>query len=143
LASPKSSTFTVPSDRTLMFAGFRSRWMIPCSCAASRASAICFGDRSRFLDPERAARDALREILALYEFHHEGAHAAGFFQAVNVRDVRMIEGGEGLGFACEPGEAVAVVGDRVRQDFKGDIAIELRVAGAGRAAPSPLHRSER
>jgi len=25
LASPKSSTFTVPSGRTLMFAGFRSR----------------------------------------------------------------------------------------------------------------------
>ncbi len=24
-ARPKSSTFTVPSDRTLMFAGFRSR----------------------------------------------------------------------------------------------------------------------
>ena len=28
-------------SRTLMFAGFRSRWMIPCSCAASSASAIC------------------------------------------------------------------------------------------------------
>ena len=27
--------------RTLMFAGFRSRWMMPCSCAASSASAIC------------------------------------------------------------------------------------------------------
>ena len=41
-ANPKSNTFTVPSGRTLMFAGFRSRWMIPCSCAASNASAICF-----------------------------------------------------------------------------------------------------
>jgi hypothetical protein len=41
-ARPKSSTFTVPSGRTLMFAGLRSRWMIPCSCAASSASAICF-----------------------------------------------------------------------------------------------------
>ena len=30
-ASPKSSTFTVPSGRSLMFAGFRSLWMIPCS----------------------------------------------------------------------------------------------------------------
>ena len=42
LANPKSSTLTVPSSRTLMLAGFRSRWMIPCSCAASSASAICF-----------------------------------------------------------------------------------------------------
>jgi hypothetical protein len=41
LARPKSRTLTVPSDRTLMFAGFRSRWTMPCSCAASSASAIC------------------------------------------------------------------------------------------------------
>jgi hypothetical protein len=40
LARPKSSTFTVPSGRSLMFAGFRSRWMMPCSWAASSASAI-------------------------------------------------------------------------------------------------------
>jgi hypothetical protein len=39
-ARPKSSTFTVPSGPTLMFAGFRSRWMTPFSCAASSASAI-------------------------------------------------------------------------------------------------------
>ena len=41
LASPKSSTLTRPSGRTFTLAGLRSRWMIPCSCAASSASAIC------------------------------------------------------------------------------------------------------
>ena len=41
-ASPKSKTFTVPSPRTLMFAGLRSRWITPASCAASNARAICF-----------------------------------------------------------------------------------------------------
>src|SRR5262249_28111293 len=40
LANPKSSTFTVPSDRSLMLAGLRSRWMTLFSSAASRASAI-------------------------------------------------------------------------------------------------------
>ena len=30
-ANPKSNTFTVPSPRTLMLAGLRSRWMMPCS----------------------------------------------------------------------------------------------------------------
>ena len=40
LARPKSSTLTVPSGRILMFAGLRSRWMMPCSWAASSASAI-------------------------------------------------------------------------------------------------------
>ena len=39
-ARPKSSTFTVPSSFTLMLAGFKSRWMIPCSWAASIAWAI-------------------------------------------------------------------------------------------------------
>ena len=40
-ASPKSKTLAVPSGRTLIFAGLRSRWTIPCSCAAPSASASC------------------------------------------------------------------------------------------------------
>ena len=39
-ANPKSSTFTMPSGVTITFAGFKSRWIIPFSCAASKASAI-------------------------------------------------------------------------------------------------------
>src|ERR1039457_448558 len=35
LASPKSRIYTVPSGVTLMFAGLRSRWIMPFSCAAS------------------------------------------------------------------------------------------------------------
>ena len=30
-ANPKSSTFTLPSGVTLMFPGFKSRWMTPLS----------------------------------------------------------------------------------------------------------------
>jgi hypothetical protein len=41
LASPKSSTFTTPSSRTLMLAGLRSRCTMPRACASSSASAIC------------------------------------------------------------------------------------------------------
>ncbi|OFW06935.1 MAG: hypothetical protein A3I61_02800 [Acidobacteria bacterium RIFCSPLOWO2_02_FULL_68_18] len=41
LARPKSSTLTVPSGRTLMLAGFKSRWMTPASWADSSASTIC------------------------------------------------------------------------------------------------------
>ena len=48
-----------PSARTLMFAGFRSRWMMPCSCAASSASAICLRDRQRLVERQsRRARSA-------------------------------------------------------------------------------------
>ena len=65
LARPKSSTFTVPSGRTLMFAGFRSRWMIPCSCAASQRFGNLLRDRQRLVEWHRTARDALRQIVAL------------------------------------------------------------------------------
>ena len=37
-SSPKSRSFTTPSGVTLMLAGFRSRWMLPFSCAASMPS---------------------------------------------------------------------------------------------------------
>ena len=59
--------------------------MIPCSCAASSASAICLRDRQRLVDRDRAARDALREILALDQFHHERGDATAFFKPVDVR----------------------------------------------------------
>ena len=39
-ASPKSSTFTLSSGVTFTFAGFKSRWMTPASCADSNASVI-------------------------------------------------------------------------------------------------------
>ena len=61
--SPSPGRSPAPSPcrraRTLMFAGFRSRWMIPCSCAASSASAICLRDRQRLVERDRArARSA-------------------------------------------------------------------------------------
>ena len=37
-ANPKSSTFTVPSDRTLMLAGFQIPWMMP---ARGRPLELC------------------------------------------------------------------------------------------------------
>ena len=90
-ASPKSSTFTVPSSRTLMFAGFRSRWTIPCSCAASSASAICVAIGSASSMGMAASRDPLGERRAFDQFHHEGVQAVGVLEAVDLRDVRVIE----------------------------------------------------
>src|SRR5947209_4789691 len=40
-ASPKSSTFTRQSRRSMTFSGLRSRWTMPASCAASTAAATC------------------------------------------------------------------------------------------------------
>ncbi len=39
-ASPKSSTFTNPSARSMMFSGFTSRCIRPAACAAASARAV-------------------------------------------------------------------------------------------------------
>ena len=64
--------------RTLIFAGFRSRWMMPCSCAASRASAICraIGSASSSGIGPRAMRSA--RVVALDQLHDERVHASRY-----------------------------------------------------------------
>src|ERR1700682_5132436 len=59
-------------------------------------------------------------------------------EAVNVRNVGMIQGREALRFAREPREAVRVVRERVRQDLERDIASEFRIAGAIHLPHSPF-----
>ena len=54
LASPKSSSFTDPSEVTMMLAGFRSRCTTPLRCAASSASAICVASRTASWTPPAA-----------------------------------------------------------------------------------------
>ena len=65
-----------------------------------------------------------REVFALDELHHERV----LLDAVDRRDVRMIQRGEHLRFAREPGEAIRIGGEQVGQDFDRDAAIELGVA---------------
>ena len=77
----------------------------------------------------RATSDPLRQILAVDELHDEGAHTVGFFQAVDLRDVCVVQRGERLRFACEPRQAIRIASDGVGQDLQGHIAIEPRVVG--------------
>jgi hypothetical protein len=83
-----------------------------------------------FIEWDRSPRDPLRQVLTLDQFHHERAYAARIFQAVDMRDVRMIEGRERLRFACEAGQAIGIAGEGVRQDLQRDVAIQLRVVCA-------------
>ena len=74
-ARPKSSTLTVPSSRTLMFAGFRSRWMMPARARFERLGDLP-RDRQRLVQRHgpRASRSA--RVLALDQLHDQRAHAA-------------------------------------------------------------------
>ncbi len=49
---------------------------------------------------------------------------------MNVRDVRVVEGGEHLRFAAEAREPIRIARDGRDQNLDGHVAIELRVAGA-------------
>ena len=76
-ASPKSSTLTLSSGVILMFAGFRSRWPMPFSWAASSASEICRPRaRSRALLLHAEADEELAIGSEGLEDHLEGDFAA-------------------------------------------------------------------
>ncbi len=54
-------------------------------------------DRERLVDRNRSARDALRQVVALDEFHHERRDARALLQAIDRGDVRMVQRGERRG----------------------------------------------
>ena len=74
-ASPKSSTFTVPSGRTLMLAGFRSRWMMPCSCAAFEGGGDLPADAYRLVERNWPLGDAIRQRWPLDELQDERCYS--------------------------------------------------------------------
>jgi hypothetical protein len=94
----------------------------------SSASAICFAMRSASFERQRAFCDAIREHRAFHEFQDERVRAAGVLEAVDRRDVGMVEGGEHLRFSAEPCDAITIKREGLRQDLQRDIAIELGVA---------------
>jgi hypothetical protein len=85
----------------------------------------------------RGPRRALREVVALDEFHHEGGQAPAFFEAVDRGDVRMVQRREGLGFTLEASQAIRIVRERLGQNLDRDIAVQLGIAGAKDFAHAP------
>src|SRR5947209_526091 len=55
---------------------------------------------------------------------------APLLQPVDVRDVRMVQGGEDFGFALESSQAVAVRTDGLGQHFYCHLALEIDIRGA-------------
>ena len=88
------------------------------------------------------ARETLREILAVDEFHHQCADAVGFLQAVDVRDVRVVERGEDLRFSLEAGEAIGIIRERGRQNLDCDVAIQLGVRARYTSPMPPAPRAD-
>ena len=87
-----------------------------------------FRDRQRLVERNCPARDPLRQVLTFDELEDERRDAVGLFEAVNVRDVRMVQRGEDLRFTTEAHQAIGIIRDRGQEDFNRDVAIQLRVA---------------
>ncbi len=71
-----------------MLAGFRSRWMMPASWAASIASATCLAMVSASRRVEWTLRQSIGERRALHEFEHQSMRRSRILESVDVTDVR-------------------------------------------------------
>ena len=66
------------------------------------------GDLDGLGNRHRPAREPLLQVFALDQFERDERRAAGFLEAVDRGDVRMVERGEQVGLAAEPAEALRV-----------------------------------
>ena len=97
----------------------------------------------RLIKRNRAARDALREVVALDEFHDERGGARTFFKPVDGGDVRMIERGEHFRFALKAREPIGISRERGGQDLNRDLTFQPGVRSPDTPAPSRLRRFAR
>ena len=82
------------------------------SIAVASPKSSTFGDllrnRQRLIHRNRTTRDALRQILAFDQFHDRGGDVRSLLEALDRRDVRMVEGREDFGFPVKAREAIRI-----------------------------------
>ena len=72
-------------------------------------------------------RNHVSERRPLDQLHHDRAHLAGVFEAVHVRDVGVVQGGQHLGFTGKARQPIGIVGDGGEQHLERHVALQLRV----------------
>ena len=87
-------------------------------------------DGERLVGRDRAAREPLREVLALDQLHHKRMSFADVLEAVERRDVRVVERRQHLGLALETGVALGVGVEVLGQQLESHLAAEPRVGRA-------------
>ena len=75
----------------------------------------------------RLAVDALVQRIATQELHYQKRTAFVLGDLEDGADVGVVQGAGGAGLALEALERVAVVGERVRQEFQGDVAAQQSI----------------
>ena len=88
------------------------------------------GDGEHLVGRHRSPGDARFQRRTLDQLQHQRPHAAVFLDAVDLRDVRVVERGQQLGLPLEPGQPIGIGGEDVPEQLEGDVAVQPRVAGA-------------
>ena len=87
-------------------------------------------DVHRLFHRHGASRQPIRECVALDELHDQRVRRGRFLEAVDVRDVRVIQRGEHLSLAAEAREAIGIVGHGGEEDLDRHVAIQPPIATA-------------
>ena len=128
-ANPKSRIVTLPSGPDLDI----RRFQVPVNDRFVVRGLEAIGNlheqRNGFVDRDGASRDALGQSLALNELHDQELAAFVLLQAVQGRDIRVIELSQDPGLSLEPSQAFLVLGELLRQDLDRHIPAELSVSG--------------
>ena len=84
-----------------------------------------------------ACGDQVGEHRPFDQLHHQPRDSRCFLDAVYLRDVLVVQGGENMGFAFKTGEPLGVRCKLWREDLDGDVPVEPSVAGTIDLAHSP------
>jgi hypothetical protein len=71
------------------------------------------GDLQRLVDRQGTRRDPIGQRRPFDQLHDEGRHSRRIFEAVDVRDVRMVRRSKRLGFALEAGQPLGIMHERI------------------------------
>lgn len=93
-----------------MLAGFRSRLDDALIMRRFERAGNLTSNQYRLVERNRALGDSIGKRLALDQLEDERLTGAGILDAMNVRDVWMIQRGEHLRLALEPRDPVGVGG---------------------------------
>ena len=86
-------------------------------------------DRQRLVDRDRPFAQTPLQVDARGQLHREEPDVPGLVQAVDGGDARVVERRQQLRLALEARQPVGVLGEQVRQDLDGHLAVERRVDG--------------
>ena len=125
-ARPKSMSL-VPDLVSMMLPGLKSRCTMPARWAISKASATSIPIFSEFRERQRAPAQAVGKRLAVEELHDQEVGAVLRADVVEMADVRMIQRGNGAGFALETLLEFGIGGEMSGENLDGNGAIEARV----------------